>query len=258
LGADFHSIRWGWDNEFPTNKAKVSAFQIAELPVTMGEYQEFVESGEYDNPNHWTESDFTWKQSVNLHHPTFWKKGSDGNWSFMTVFDDDLPLRKILDWPVYVSQAEATAYAKWKGKRLPTEAEFHRAAYGKVKNDAENKYPWGDRAPEPGVHGNFHMFSYAPMPVGSCPQGKSEFGVHELVGNGWEWTSTLFDGFPGFDNFIPDYQGYSKDFFDGRHYVLKGASCVTGIPLLRKSFRNWYQGRYPYPFAKFRLVSDSE
>ena len=136
---------------------------------------------------------------------------------------DDIPLP--LSWPVYVSQAEASAYARWKGRRLPTEAEFHRAAYGT---------PDGDRAPvpvgrrsRPTRHAATSISrSWEPVPAGSRPAGASAWGVHDLVGNGWEWTSTIFGPFAGFAP-MASYPEYSADFFDGQHYVMKGASPAT-------------------------------
>jgi formylglycine-generating enzyme required for sulfatase activity len=136
------------------------------------------------------------------------------------------------DWPVYVSQAEASAYARWKGRRLMTEPEFHRAAEGSTT-------------------GHFDFAGFDPIPVGSHPP--SAAGVFDLVGNGWEWTSTVFAPFEGF---VPmrSYPEYSADFFDGQHYVIKGASPATARELVRPSFRNWFRGNYPYVYAKFRTA----
>jgi len=156
-----------------------------------------------------------------------------------------------MDWPVYVSQAEAMAYARWTGRRLPTEAEFQRAAYGSP-DEGRRTYPWGD-APASPHRGVFDFQGWEPEPVGTHPQGQSAWGVHDLVGNGWEWTSTVFDGFPGFTP-IPSYPEYSADFFDASHIVLKGASPATARELLRPSFRNWFRPRYPYVYATFRTV----
>lgn len=150
---------------------------------------------------------------------------------------EEVPLP--LDWPVYVSHANATAYAEWAGKSLPTEAQFHRAASG---------------IPAPDT-GNFDFKQWTPAPVHAHPQGRSEFGVHDLVGNGWEWTSTTLGPFPGFERFS-FYPGYSADFFDGTHFVLKGGSPRTAVCLLRPSFRNWFQPDYPYIYAIFRCVEN--
>ncbi len=158
-----------------------------------------------------------------------------------------------LSWPVYVSHAEAAAYARWRGARLPTEAEFQRAAYGERRNGAGARvHPWGDGAPTP-THGVFDFSSWDPEPAGSHPAGASAWGVDDLVGNGWEWTSTPFAPFPGF-RAMASYPEYSADFFDGEHFVMKGASPATARELLRPTFRNWFRGRYPYVYATFRCV----
>jgi formylglycine-generating enzyme required for sulfatase activity len=138
------------------------------------------------------------------------------------------------DAPVYVSHAEASAYAHWKGRRLMTEAEWHRAADGATAG-----------------HADFAGFD--PTSVGAYPETASVHGVHDLIGNGWEWTSTVFAPFDGFTP-MRSYPEYSADFFDGRHYVMKGASPVTARELIRPSFRNWFRGTYPYVYAKFRTV----
>lgn len=162
---------------------------------------------------------------------------------------EEIPLP--LDWPVYVSLEEASAYARWTGKHLPSEAEWHRAACG-TRGGGERAYPWGADAPTP-PHGNFDFERWDPVPVGSYPQGISDFGVADLVGNGWEWTRTPFAPFPGFEPFS-FYLGYSANFFDGKHFVMKGGSPRTDACMLRRSFRNWFQPHYPYVYAKFRCV----
>lgn len=156
-----------------------------------------------------------------------------------------------LDHPVYVTHDAASVYARWRGMSLPSEAQFHRAAYGDASGE-EREYPWGSAPPET-VEGNFDFASWDPMPVTATPATDSAFGVSQLAGNGWEWTSTEFGPFPGFEVF-PFYAGYSRNFFDGRHYVLKGGSPRTAACLLRRSFRNWFRPNYPYVYAAFRLA----
>ena len=163
---------------------------------------------------------------------------------------EELPLP--LEWPVYVSHAEASAYARWAGKSLPTEAQWHRAAYATPEGD-EREYPWANKTLDSSP-GNFNFKSWDPTPVAAFPEGKSAFGVADLLGNGWEWTSTVFAPFPGFQRF-PFYPGYSADFFDDKHYVLKGGSARTAACMMRRSFRNWFQPHYQYVYAGFRCVS---
>jgi len=203
--------RFGWDNEFPELFVDVDAFEIDAYNVTNGDYLEFVEA-------------------TGAKAPHFWKL-VDGAWHRRGLFElAPLPLNA----PVYVTHDEAEAYARWKGARLPTEAEWHRAA---GEEDAPS--------------GNFDFQYWDPIDIGSYPP--SPFGVYDLVGNGWEWTSTPFGPFPGFAP-MPSYLQYSADFFDNAHYVLKGASPVTARELVRRSFRNWFRPNYPYVYATFRCA----
>ena len=156
-----------------------------------------------------------------------------------------------LDWPVYVSHAEASAYARWAGKALPTEAQWHRAAYG-TPEGTERPYPWGSEAPDPQIR-KLRFRELGSDAGRAFPTGQSAFGVADLIGNGWEWTSTVFAPFPGFEPF-QFYPGYSANFFDGKHYVMKGGSARTAGCMLRRSFRNWFQPHYQYVYAGFRCV----
>lgn len=211
LGQD--ASLFGWDNEFPARTVQVPAFKIDTNNVTNGDYLEFV-------------------KATGAAAPHFWEREGD-QWLRRGMFAL-VPLP--LDAPVYVTHEQATAYAQWKGARLPTEAELDRATYG------------AESAPD----GNFDFRHWDPVSVGTyAPNG---FGIHDLIGNGWEWTSTLFEPFDGFRP-MPSYPQYSADFFDRAHYVMKGASPATARPLVRRSFRNWFRPAYPYVFATFRCVA---
>jgi iron(II)-dependent oxidoreductase len=263
LGADRERIPFGWDNEFDEHRVEVPAFEIDIDNVTNAQFMEFVEAGGYRTREFWSDENWRWLQEVKLEYPAFWvrsrvegarpERAREGErveglvWRGMF---EDIPFPP--DWPVYVSQAEASAYARWKHKRLPTEAEYHRAAFG-TPTGVERSYPWGDVPPDP-THGNFDFVRFEPVPVGSYPAGASAWGVHDLVGNGWEWTSTVFAPFEGFSP-MASYPEYSADFFDGQHYVMKGGSPATAKELLRPSFRNWFRPNYPYVYAKFRTVT---
>ena len=250
LGADFDSVPFGWDNEFPAHQTMVEDFSIDRTPVRNAEFLEFLMDGGYERPALWREDDWQWRQRVGLEHPVFWSM-IDGNWTYLTMFDA-VPLEKAGDWPVFVSHAEATAFCRWRGGRLPTEPEFHRAAYT-TPDGGTRRFPWGEEAPRAG-HGNFDFRHWAPTPVGCFSDGDSAWGVADLVGNGWEWTDSVFEPFPGFSAYIRTYPGYSADFFDGLHNVMLGAAWATPTQLIRPSFRNWFQRHYPYQFAKFRCV----
>lgn len=209
LGLARDAGQFGWDNEFDAHTVHVPGFAIDRYKVTNGDYLEYVRAG--GSP------------------PVFWKRSGDG-WMYRSMFEETpLPL----DWPVYVSHADASAYARWAGKELPAEAEWQRAACG---------------AP---LAGNYGCERWDPVPVTAFGAGES--GVEDMRGNGWEWTSTLFAPFRGFEPF-PFYPGYSANFFDGQHYVMKGGSPLTAACMMRPSFRNWFQPQYPYVYAGFRCV----
>ena len=247
---DSDTTPFGWDNEFERTTVEVPTFGISAYPVTNGEFLEFYHADGYSDRTLWTDAGWTWRCEKGLQHPFFWSEGRDG-WNYRGMFDEyALPLHA----PVYVSHAEASAYARWAGKSLPTEAQWHRAAYGAPDGTAEFEYPWGNVAPDRS-RGNFDFANWDPTPVTSHPFGASRFGIFDLLGNGWEWTSTVFSLLPGFEPF-PFYRGYSADFFDAKHFVMKGGSPRTAACMLRRSFRNWFQPHYPYVYAKFRCVED--
>ena len=207
-----------------------------------------MSAGGYEDRTLWKEDDWEWKTQHDIRHPAFWKRDND-RWYYLAMFDE-VPLP--LEWPVYVSQAEAAAYARWAGKSLPTEQQWHRAAYG-TPEGTEALYPWDDAEPSSKL-GNFDFNHWDPVPVNAFPLGSSAFGVDGMLGNGWEWTSTVFGPLPGFEPF-PFYRGYSADFFDGKHFVMKGGSARTAACMLRPTFRNWFQPHYQYVYAGFRCVS---
>jgi iron(II)-dependent oxidoreductase len=238
---------FGWDNEYEATAVDVPAFAIGRYKVTNGEYLKFIEAGGYQERSVWTSEGWNWKTRERIAHPLFWSRAGDG-WRYRGMFEE-IPLP--LDWPVYASHAEANAYAAWSGTRLPTEAEWHRAAYG-TPEGSEREFPWGSESPGP-RHGYFDFGRWDPSPVNAFPASSSAFGVEGLSANGWEWTSSLFEPFAGFRPF-PFYEGYSANFFDGMHYVMKGGSPRTEQNMLRRSFRNWFQPHYQYVYAGFRVA----
>lgn len=240
--------RFGWDNEYEGFDTFVESFRIDKYMVSNGEFLRFVLDGGYDNATFWSPADWQWKEQQAVRNPVFWQKLA-GDWFYRGMFET-IPLP--LAWPVYVSHAEASAYARWAGKQLPTESAWQRAAYG-TNNGPDREYPWGDEGPLAG-QGNFDFANWDPVDVNAFPQNQSAFGVVGQLGNGWEWTSTEFGPFPGFEPFS-FYPGYSANFFDGEHFVIKGGSSRTAACMLRRSFRNWFQPHYQYVYAGFRCVS---
>jgi ergothioneine biosynthesis protein EgtB len=239
---------FGWDNEFEAHTVDVPEFVVDQYKVTNRRYLDFILAGGYETRSFWTNNDWNWKTAHGISHPVFWRKAGD-HWFYRAMFEE-VPLP--LDWPVYVSHAEASAYAQWAGKSLPTEAEWHRAAYGSP-GGSERTYPWGNEPPNEWL-GNFDLQRWDSVPANAFPKGRSAFGVDGMLGNGWEWTSTPFAAFHGFTPFA-FYPGYSADFFDGKHFVMKGGSARTAACMLRPTFRNWFQAHYQYVYTGFRCVS---
>ncbi|HEY6049852.1 MAG TPA: SUMF1/EgtB/PvdO family nonheme iron enzyme, partial [Thermoanaerobaculia bacterium] len=244
--------RFAWDNEFPRHTAEVPAFEMTMHDVTNDDIRKFIEAGGYRREDLWDPEGWSWVRSAGVSHPPFWIPNPEtGGYDWLGMFER-IPLPPA--WPAWVTQAEAAAFARWRGGRLPTEAEYDRAAYGDPSGRAR-AHPWGDEPPDE-TRGNFDFRQWEPVAAGSFPAGASAWGIHDLVGNGWEWTSTVFDGFPGFAP-MASYPQYSADFFDGKHYVMKGASPVTSRDLVRRSFRNWFRPAYPHVYASFHVVRDA-
>jgi len=257
LGQPRDALAFGWDNEFGMQRVLVPSFSISVFPVTNAEYLKFVQAGGYQTGKYWRTEDWDWVRKEKLEHPHFWKRASESpaeaaatKWEYRGMFGS-IPLPP--SWPVYVSFAESAAFAKWAGRKLPTEEQWQRAAYG-TPEGREQSYPWGDE-PAEFWRGNFNQDRWDPTGVDTHPEGASGFGVFDLLGNGWEWTSTPFGPLPGFEPF-DFYRGYSADFFDGKHYVMKGGSARTDTCMLRRSYRNWFQPHYPYIYSSFRCVEE--
>jgi len=239
--------RFGWDNEYEQFTQDIPAFQIDKFMVTNADFLEFLLEGGYENRSLWTPEDWKWKTENNISHPAFWEN-VDGRWFYRGMFESrPLPVAG----PAYVSHAEATAYANWKGKALPSEAQWQRAASGSPENH-QREFPWGNEFSA--QEGNFDFRHWDSVDVNAFPQNQSAFGVVGQLGNGWEWTSSPFAPYKGFRQFS-FYPGYSANFFDGKHYVIKGGSARTAACMLRSSFRNWFQPHYQYVYAGFRCIT---
>jgi iron(II)-dependent oxidoreductase len=234
---------FGYDNERPAHRVEVRSFGIDRTLVTNAQFMGFVDSGGYTTPEYWTDKGWAWLESENIEHPHSWLPGR--RWRVRGLFED-----REMDpsEPVWgVSWYEADAYARWAGRRLPTEIEWEFAARG----TGSRVYPWGSAEPKPNL-GNFDDPTGGPTPVGGYPDGVSPFGLLDMTGNVWEWTSTEFAGYPGFR--ADPYPEYSELWFDGDHRVARGGSWATRSPILRTSFRNFFRRAFRIGFIGFRLA----
>lgn len=223
------------DNECPLHRVYLETYWIDRYPVTCGQYREFMEAGGYQYSRWWSTSGWKWLQDNPVKQPLYWK--DNPQWDHHPVCG--------------VSWYEAEAYACFVGKRLPTEAEWEKAASWDATAKCRLTYPWGEAIPDDRRcnHGNSIGQT---TPINAYPEGQSAYGCDDLLGNVWEWTSSWFDGYEGFISY--PYPGYSKVYFDGEHQVLKGGSWATLPWALRCAFRNWYHPGVRQILAGFRCV----
>jgi gamma-glutamyl hercynylcysteine S-oxide synthase len=239
---------WALDNERPAHEVDVPAFYIDTTPVTCGAYSEFIGAGGYDEPRWWTPDGWEHRQRAGLSAPLYWSR--DGGQWVRLVFGRTEPV--VPEEPVlHVSWYEADAYARWAGRRLPTEAEWEKAARFDPASGLTRRYPWGDDDPQPG-HANLGQAFLRPAPGGSYPGGAAPCGARQLIGDVWEWTGSDFLPYPGFRAW--PYREYSEVFFGPEYKVLRGGSFAVSPVACRGTFRNWDYPIRRQIFSGFRTA----
>ncbi|MFE6919744.1 ergothioneine biosynthesis protein EgtB [Nocardia sp. NPDC057663] len=241
---------WALDNERPAHPVHVPGFAIDVAPVTNEQYLAFIADGGYERPELWSDRGWAHRQEAGLVAPQFWER--DGAQWTRRAFGVRAPLRP---WQpvVHVCWFEAEAYARWSGKRLPTEAEWEKAARFDPVTGASRRYPWGEDTPDERL-ANLGQRHLEPADVGAYPAGVSATGVHQLIGDVWEWCASGFEAYPGFRAF--PYREYSEVFFGGDYRILRGGSFGTDEVACRGTFRNWDHPIRRQIFAGFRLARD--
>jgi iron(II)-dependent oxidoreductase len=242
---------WALDNERPAHTVDVPAFHLDRALVTNGQYAAFIAAGGYDDPRWWSTAGWDHRRAAGLTAPAHWQRDGDG-WAATTF---GRTARVVDDEPVvHVCFHEAEAFASWAGKRLPTEAEWEKAARFDPATGRSRRYPWGDDPPE-ARHANLGQRHLRPAAAGAFPDGVSPHGVHQLIGDVWEWTSSDFHGYPGFAAF--PYKEYSEVFFGSEYKVLRGGSFGTDRSACRGTFRNWDYPIRRQIFSGFRCARDA-
>jgi iron(II)-dependent oxidoreductase len=243
---------WAYDNERPAHVVELAAYWIDAAPVTNGQYAAFVAAGGYEEPAWWEPKGWAWRQEAGLEHPQFWCRDGDGWYRRRFGWDEPLPAAEPVQ---HVCWYEADAYARWAGKRLPTEAEWEKAAAWDPARQRHRRYPWGD-APPTQAHTNVDQCHFGPAPVGAYPAGASAYGCVQMMGDVWEWTASDFRPYPGFASF--PYREYSEVFFGPEYKVLRGGSWATHPTVARTTFRNWDYPIRRQIFAGFRCARDAQ
>ncbi|WP_430331434.1 ergothioneine biosynthesis protein EgtB [Rhodococcus sp. ACT016] len=243
---------WALDNERPAHRVFVDEFAIDTVPVSNADYVEFVEDGGYRRRELWSECGWRHRVESRLEAPQFWLDDGSGHWwrHRFGVLEPVPPDEPVM----HVCWFEAQAFARWAGKRLPTEAEWEKAARWHPASGRSRRFPWGDDEPDH-RRANLGQRHLGPAPVGSYPKGASPAGVRQLIGDVWEWTSSPFTGYPGFAAF--PYREYSEVFFGGDYRVLRGGSFGTDPVACRGTFRNWDHPIRRQIFVGFRCARDT-
>jgi gamma-glutamyl hercynylcysteine S-oxide synthase len=240
-----------YDNERPRHRVEVRPFFIDAHPVTNGEFLRFMEAGGYTTPDHWSEAGRVWLAESGVRAPKYWYE-EDRRW-MTRVMDRSAPVD--LRHPVsHVCYHEAEAYARWAGKRLPTEIEWEAAASWDPATGAKRIFPWGDEPASPEL-ANLDQLGFGTAPVGVYPRNVSPIGCYGMIGDVWEWTSSSFGPWPGFEAF--PYEEYSAVFFGEDYKVLRGGSWATRPGAIRNTFRNWDYPIRRQIFSGFRCARDA-
>jgi iron(II)-dependent oxidoreductase len=250
MGSVWNSF--AYDNELPAHTVDVPAFKLDRLLTTNAEYAHFVDEGGYSRREWWSDEGWQWRERENWAMPLYWSKDARG-FNARTMFDEDMmgPVHPVTG----ISWYEAEAYARFMGKRLPTEAEWEKAAsWEGSPGIPKRRFSWGAHMPSPALCNSDNHY-WGTTPVGSFPEGASRFGCLDMTGNVWEWTASPFEGYPGFKPF--PYPEYSEVWFDGDHRVLKGGSWATRPSVLRTSFRNFFRRHFRIAFAGLRCAADA-
>jgi iron(II)-dependent oxidoreductase len=242
---------FAYDNEKARHTVELPTYRIDRTPVTCGDFLAFVEDGGYRRPDLWSPLGRSWLEESGAEAPGNWRR--EGSAWTVRWMDREGPVPA--DRPVvHVCFHEAEAYARWAGKRLPSEAEWEKAALWEAEAGRSRRFPWGDEPPTP-ERANLDQLSFEPAPAGAYPAGVSAYGVHQLVGDVWEWTASDFTAYPGFE--AHPYAEYSEIFFGPDHKVLRGGSWATRPGVARGTFRNWDYPIRRQIFAGFRCAADA-
>jgi iron(II)-dependent oxidoreductase len=240
---------FAYDNERPRHRTDVREYLIGRTPITNATYLTFVEGGGYERREWWSDEGWAWKEDYDITRPGGWTPDHRAEWCLtgLQPLDPDRPV-------VHISWFEADAFARAHDGRLPTEAEWEKAATWDQEQGRALTNPWGDGRAVPGVHVNVDQLPGGPAGVGSFPAGASPYGCLDMIGNVWEWTSSEFGGYPGFSAY--PYREYSEVFFGSGYRVLRGGSWATRPRLSTPTFRNWDLPQRRQIFAGLRIARD--
>ena len=250
--AGMRALPFAWDNEKPQHKVFLQDFSIDRAPVSIGEYLEFMNAAGYKDFRWWHSAGWEKVNTENWQAPLYWEQ-QNGEW-MIRDFDGLHPATEKLNEPVsHVSFLEASAYAKWAGKRLPTEAEWEKAATVSPSSNAKQQFPWGDSPPDESKANLFENGFWNVAAIGSFPEGQSAYGCQQMIGDVWEWTTSDYTPYPGFKS---EFDEYNDKWFVGQK-VLRGGSFATPQTHIRSTYRNFFYPHERWIIAGFRCAKDA-
>ncbi len=243
------NYEFAWDNEKPAHKVFLEDFSLDRAPVSNADYLAFIHDGGYENFRWWHSAGWEKVNTEQWQAPLYWEK-HDGQW-MIRDFGGLHAVNDKLNEPVaHVSFLEASAYAKWAGKRLPTEAEWEKAASYSGTSNEKQTFPWGAAGADETRGNLFENGLWAVAPIGAFPAGQSAHGIHQLIGDVWEWTTSDYVPYPGFQT---EFDEYNDKWFVGQK-VLRGGSFATPQIHIRSTYRNFFYPHERWMIAGFRCA----
>jgi ergothioneine biosynthesis protein EgtB len=243
--------RFAFDNEKPAHQVFLQPFSIDRYPVSVGEYLDFIDDGGYSDFRWWFSEGWEVVNREQWQAPLYWEK-QNGIW-MIRDFGGLHAAEVKANQPVsHVSYYEASAYAKWAGKRLPTEAEWEKAACFDPLNNVKLNFPWGAEGPDVGSANLFENQHWGVTPVGAYPGGASAYGCEQLIGDVWEWTTSDYVPYPGFKS---EFNEYNDKWFVNQK-VLRGGSFATPQKHIRSTYRNFFHANERWMVSGFRCARD--
>ena len=242
---------FAFDNEKPQHKVFLQDFLIDRAPVSNDNYLGFIKAGGYQDFRWWHSAGWEKVNQEQWRAPLYWEQ-HDGEW-MIRDFGGLHPVADRSNEPVsHVSFLEASAYAKWAGKRLPTEAEWEKAACFSPALNSRQDFPWGNDEPAASLANMFENGLWSVAQIGSYPDGQSAYGCQQMIGDVWEWTTSDYVPYPGFKS---EFDEYNDKWFVGQK-VLRGGSFATPRSHIRTTYRNFFYPHERWMIGGFRCAKD--
>ncbi len=242
---------FAFDNEKPAHHVFLQDYAIDRGLVSNGDFLEFIRDGGYQNFRWWFSEGWEVVNQEQWRAPLYWELHEDA-WMIRDFAGLHTAESKANEPVSHVSFYEASAFAKWAGKRLPTEAEWEKAATFDPRGSERQAFPWGDSAVDESKANLFENGLWTPAAIGSFPDGQNGYGCHQMIGDVWEWTTSDYVPYPGFKS---EFDEYNDKWFVNQK-VLRGGSYATPRSHIRSTYRNFFHAHERWMVSGFRCAKD--